>query len=106
MPIRYSPRTKHSAGYYRSVLTVLIDGLNAKMSDAQIAQLLNDRGLPAATGAPWTAVTVKNVLYSLRHWQVRSNRLHRALLEFVFAGVLTVAQSWILFQPRHVRAVM
>lgn len=106
MPIRYSPRTKHSAGYYRAVLTALIDGLNAKMTDAQIAQLLTDRGLSAATGAPWTAITVKNALYSLRHSQVRSNRLHRALLEFVFAGVLTVAQSWILFQPRQVRGVM
>lgn len=103
----YHPRTRHSAGFYRATLTALIDGLNARMSDEEIAQLLAARGLSSATGKPWTAITVRNALYRLRHPQTRPNRLHQALLQFVFAGVLTVADTWILFQPRnHSRRVM
>jgi hypothetical protein len=106
LPIKtFHPRVRHSPGYYRSVLTAFIDGLNRKKSDAEIAQLLTERGLLAPSGKPWTSITVKHQLYRLRHSQTRPSRLHRALLEFVFAGVLTVADSWVLFEPRP-KAVM
>lgn len=102
----FHPRTRHSPGFYRSVLSALLDGRKAKMRDGEIAEMLNARGVPTATGARWTAVHVKNALYDLRHSQVRSNRLHRALLEFVFAGILSVADAWILMEPRPVRGGM
>jgi hypothetical protein len=88
------------------VITALLDGLQRKLSDAKIADLLNARGVPTATGAQWTAVTVKNALYSLRHAQIRSTRLHRALLEFVFAGILSVGDAWTLLQPRPLRGAL
>ena len=97
----YHPRVKHSLSYYHSVLLVLIEALNANLSDKQIADKLTAKGIKAPSGKLWTAASVKQALHKIRHWQVFPSRLHAAMLELCFAGLMQSSDALVLFQTRN-----
>ena len=97
----HHPRYLHSDHYYLSVLHVLTEGLKTFKSDQGIADLLNEKGLLAPSGNPWTAGRVTDALYNLRKRQSRPNRLYAALVRFVFEGRMAAADYLILFSKRQ-----
>lgn len=97
---KYHPRVVHSLPYYHAVLLVFIHGLEQRLSNAAIADLLNSRCLLSPSGKPWTSVSVKHALFKLRHHQEIPSHLHKALLQLAFDGVLKPSQSLVLFAPR------
>ena len=100
----FHPRYLHSEHYYLAVLRALIQGLNARLSDQSIADLLASKGLLAPSGEQWTANRVTDALYSLRKRQNRPNRLYAHLIRFVFEGVMAASDYLILFDKRNAMA--
>lgn len=98
----YHPRVQHSLPFYHSVLLALIEGLTLRMTDREIADHLNSRGLLSPSGRPWTQVAVRQCLFKLRNHQIVPSHLHKALLQLCFNGLLRPSQTEILFQPRRV----
>ena len=95
------PRTfQHSPTYYHSILLTLISGLQQKLTDSQIAHLLNSKGLLSPTGKEWTSAAVKSSLFKLRHHREVRSALHRAMLQLVFDKLLTYQEVQILFAMR------
>lgn len=97
----YGPRVQHSLAFYQNVLLTIIDGLNRKFSDAQIADLLTAKGLLAPSGKTWTAVSVRNALFKIRNHRNQPSRLHQSLLQLAWDGLINPAQAFILFEPRR-----
>jgi hypothetical protein len=97
----YHPRTEHSTRYYHQLLLVLIDALNTRQTDQQTATLLNSRAILSPSGKPWTASAVKQCLYKIRNYKEVPSKLHQALLQLAFDGVLRASQALILFAPRR-----
>lgn len=98
----HHPRYQHSLAFYKSVLDALIYGLNQGLSDRDIAARLNSLGIRSATGKPWTSVSVKAALFKIRHHKEVASRLHQALLQLAFDGVLKASDTFVLFQQRRV----
>lgn len=96
----YHQRFQHSTEYYHQLLLVFIDALNTRQTDKQTADLLNERGLLSPVGRPWTASGVKLALFRLRNYRDTPSKLHQALLQLCFDGVLRASQALILFAPR------
>lgn len=102
MHIAPNSRTyQHSLSYYHSILLTIISGLEQKLSDNQIAHLLNSKGLLSPTGKDWTSAAVKSSLFKLRHHREIRSALHRALLQCVFDKLLTYQEVQILFAVRN-----
>ncbi len=91
----YPRNTHHSLGYYEQVLQVLLQGITNRWRQAVIADALNESGIPASTGAPWTVESVKAVLKRLR---ARTGPHWNAVLELCFDGKLTPSQCKPLLQ--------
>ncbi|WP_157270772.1 recombinase family protein [Azohydromonas aeria] len=87
--------TRHSLAYYEGVLRILLNGITSRQRQAAIADALNQSGIPASTGAPWTPESVKSVLKRLR---ARSGPHWNAILELCFDGKMTPAQCKPLLQ--------
>ena len=97
----YHPRAQHSTTYYLSILLVLIDALNNRQTDQQTADLLNSRAILSPSGKPWTASAVKMALFKIRNHKETPNKLHQALLQLAWDGLIRPSQALILFAPRR-----
>jgi len=98
---KYSTRTTHSSTYYLGVIESLLAGVAANQSDADIAARLNDQSIRSATGATWTSMAVTQALFKLRHYRQRASKLHAAVLQLCFDGVLARGQVLPLYQVRE-----
>lgn len=96
----YHQRFQHSPEYYHQLLLVFIDALNSRQTDKQTAALLNERGLLSPVGRPWTASAVKLALFKLRNYKDTPSKLHQALLQLAWDGLIRPSQALILFAPR------
>lgn len=97
----YHPRTAHSLSYYFAILSTMIEGLNAKLTDRELAELLNSKALLSPVGKPFTASAIKQALYRLRNHKTMPSTLHRQLLQLVFDGIMTPSEALVLFEPRN-----
>ncbi|KJK23291.1 hypothetical protein UB46_16465 [Burkholderiaceae bacterium 16] len=97
----YHPTTQHSTSFYHLTILTLIEGLNQKLSDRQIAALLTERGLLSPSGAKWTPTAITQLLYKVRNYRTVKSKIHSALLQLVFDGILTKPEVQILFAPRR-----
>lgn len=97
----YSTRTFHSENYYFSLLTTLINGINSKLTNAQLAEALNGCAILSPIGKPWTATAVRLALHKLRHHRDIPSNLHRALLQLVFDGRLNAPDTYVLFEKQQ-----
>lgn len=96
----YNTRTTHSNAYYLGVIESLLAGVAANQGDADIANRLNSSSIRSATGSTWTSMAVTQALFKLRHYRQRASKLHAAVLQLVFDGVLTKGQVLPLYQVR------
>jgi hypothetical protein len=96
--ITYHPRVTHSLPYYHAVLLVFIEGLTAKKTYQQIADLLNLKGLLSPSGKHWSPSSVKQAIFKLRNHKIVPSRLHTALLQLCFDGTLRPSQTFVLFE--------
>jgi hypothetical protein len=97
----YGTKTVHSLSFYKSLLLVLIAGIEEGLSYQHTADRLNALQILTPTGLTWLADGVKQAHKKLIHSATYSSKLHYALLELVYQGELTVKQSLCLFQPRR-----
>ena len=97
----YGTKTAHSLPYYKSLLLVLIAGIEEGLSYQQTADRLNALQILTPTGLEWLADGCKQAHKKLIHSATYPSKLHYALLELVYQGELTVKQSLCLFQPRR-----
>lgn len=95
MQTTFPRNTRHSLAYYEGVLRALLNGITSRQRQAAIADALNQSGIAAATGAPWTEQGVKSVLKRLR---ARSGPHWNAVLELCFNGKMTPDQCKPLLQ--------
>lgn len=98
---QYNTRTTHSPSYYLSVIENLLGGVAANQADGDIAERLNTQAIRSATGAAWTSMAVTQALFKLRHYRQRASKLHAAVLQLCFDGVVTKAQVLPLYQVRE-----
>lgn len=89
--------TRHEVSYYKRVLLVLLSGLHANHRQAVIATMLDNAGVPSATGGPWTEEAVKALRKRLRN---RVGPAYVAMLQLVFDRELTREQVAPLFTLR------
>lgn len=97
---QYNTRTTHSNSYYLGVIETLLAGVAANQADGDIANRLNSSSIRSATGATWTSMAVTQALFKLRHYRQRASKLHAAVLQLCFDGVVTKAQVLPLYQVR------
>lgn len=97
---QYNTRTTHSSSYYLVVIETLLAGVAANQGDADIANRLNTQAIRSATGATWTSMAVTQALFKLRHYRQRASKLHAAVLQLCFDGVVTKGQVLPLYQAR------
>ena len=97
----YNTRTTHSSTYYLGVIESLLAGVAANQGDGDIAARLNTQAIRSATGASWTAMAVTQALWKLRHYRQRASKLHAAVLQLCFDGVLNKGQVLPLYQVRE-----
>jgi len=102
----YNSRTKHQPSFYLATIEGLLSGIKAGLSDAEIATHLNGLGLKSPMGKPWTTVATVQALFKLRHYREVASRLHSALLQLTYDGLLTKAQCLPLFAQRHTQVQM
>ena len=102
----YNSRTKHQPSFYLSTIEGLLSGIKAGLSDAEIAAHLNSLGLKSPMGKPWTTTATVQALFKLRHYREVASRLHSALLQLTYDGLLTKAQCLPLFANRNTQAQM
>ena len=102
----YNSRTKHQPSFYLSTIEGLLSGVKAGLTDSEIAVHLNSLGLKSPMGAPWTTAAASQALFKLRHYREVASRLHSALLQLTYDGLLTKAQCLPLFAQRHTHAQM
>lgn len=96
----YHPATQHSTSFYHLTLLTLIEGLNQKLADREIAALLTSRGMLSPAGRTWTPTAVTQALYKVRNYRTVKSKMHSALLQLVFDGILTKPEVQILFAQR------
>lgn len=96
----YSPRAKHQPSFYLSTIEGLLSGIKAGLNDASIADHMNSLGLKSAMGKPWTPAAAQQALFKLRHYAETPSRLHAALLQLTYDGLLSKAQCLPLFASR------
>ena len=63
----YSTKTVHSPQYYLRVFALLIAGLTANLSHADIAQRLNEAAILSPTGRQWHGPMVVGADRNLTH---------------------------------------
>jgi hypothetical protein len=97
----FNPSVKHSLGYYKSILLVLIDSNTEGLTYPQIADRLNSLELRTAAGLTWTGENVKGVMKKIRLYRDYPSKIHHAMLELVFCNELTVKQTLPLFEHRR-----
>lgn len=97
---RFHPRVTHSLPYYLRLILMLVQGLAAKQTDREVAQLLNANAVLSPSGKPWTTTAVSAALFKLRNFRTHPNRIHSAMLQLIFDGYLKASQVGILFEPR------
>lgn len=90
----------HSDNYYLALIRTLIRGLTDGLTDRQIAASLNEAGILAPSGVPYTPTAVTQTLKKLRNHKEYPSKIHKVLLELVFDGVLAAPATYILFKPR------
>lgn len=101
----FHPRVNHSLPYYHRLIVMLVQGLTTKLTDREIADLLNANAVLAPSGSRWTTAAVSAALHKLRNFRTHPSRIHGALLQLVFDGYLKVGQVGILFEPRPKRVM-
>lgn len=96
----YNSKTKHQPSFYLSTIEGLLSGIKAGLNDSEIADHMNALGLKSPMGQPWTTTAVVQALFKLRHYREVASRLHSALLQLTYDGLLTKAQCLPLFASR------
>lgn len=96
----YNSKTKHQPSFYLSTIEGLLSGIKAGLSDAEIANHMNGLGLKSPMGQAWTTTAVVQALFKMRHYREVASRLHSALLQLTYDGLLTKAQCLPLFSSR------
>jgi hypothetical protein len=97
---RYARTVVHSPTYYHAVLLLLIAGLQADESHAQMAQRLTDAGQRTPTGGAWSAGIVKTTLFRIRNYRQYRSQWHYQLLQLIVSKLMTVRQSQVLYDQR------
>lgn len=97
----YNSKTKHQPSFYLSTIEGLLSGIKAGLSDAEIANHMNGLGLKSPMGHSWTTTAVVQALFKMRHYREVASRLHSALLQLTYDGLLTKAQCLPLFASRN-----
>lgn len=96
----FAPSILHSDSYYLALIRLLIRGLTDGLTDRQIAASLNEAGILAPSGVPYTPTAVTQTLKKLRNHREYSSKIHKVLLQLVFDGILSAPATYILFKPR------
>lgn len=81
--MRFNPRTRHSPGYYRAVLQIIVPGLLQGRGYETIRALLAASGNATPTGGSWTIPAVNGIIARMRK---RSGHFYVALLELSLGG--------------------
>jgi hypothetical protein len=96
----FTPSVLHSDIFYLTLIRALIRGLNDGLTDRQIAASLNEAGILAPSGIPYTPNAVTQTLKKLRNHKEYPSKIHKVLLQLVFDGLLAAPATYILFKPR------
>lgn len=84
--MRYNPHRRHSPGYYRAILLIIIPGLAQSLAYEVIRLQLAASGHPSPTGGEWTIPSLNGIVARLRK---REGNFYRALLEMYFGDEFT-----------------
>jgi len=85
----YHPRTFQSVDYYVSVVRNILASRRTGRTYEEMAINLNEVGLRAPTGHPFTANGIKMLFAKLR---ARRGNFHAGLMQAVYDGLLTPAE--------------
>lgn len=99
-PQYFNPATKHSDSYYLAVLRALAEGVENGLTDRELAEFMNERGILSPVGKPWTSTAVSQALSKLRNYRDKPSRLHQAFLQLVVDGYLKPSDMLALFRQR------
>jgi hypothetical protein len=70
-----------------------LDGLQNGLTNHDIAVRLNHMALPTPTGSQWTSESVKGLFKRLKHHTRYPTKFYNAMLECVYWGEMTQAQT-------------
>lgn len=101
MILDFTTRTVHSSSFYFNVITALVEGLRLGMTDRELAQHLNSKGLRSPIGNEWTTAAVTKALFKLRHHKTMRSTLHHELLQLAWDGVIKPSDVLPLFSARN-----
>jgi hypothetical protein len=100
MPARFATKTFHSLAYYKRLLLKLAEGLDAGLTNREIADDLNKAEIQSPTGKAFSVDSLKQMLKGLRNPLDYPSNLHRAMLQLHFDGELTKVQCVPLISVR------